>query len=74
MAYGYVKGAEEAAVAYYEALIAQTVDPQERGKIKAIMDDLREAIRTKERPQPEWTHGNETSSAANFASSNISGN
>jgi hypothetical protein len=50
MSYGYIEGTESASLSYFEALLAQTADINERQKIEAIIKDLREAIEKRPRP------------------------
>jgi F0F1-type ATP synthase delta subunit len=44
MAYGYIKGTERASLSYFEALLSQTVDLNERKKLEPLVQELREAV------------------------------
>jgi hypothetical protein len=47
MAYAYIKGAELPALHYYESLLMNTPDTDERSKIEGILQDIRNALLTK---------------------------
>jgi hypothetical protein len=50
MTYGYVKGGERTALTYYQSLLPQVEDSQERVRIDQVIQDLSEII-TYERVQ-----------------------
>ncbi len=70
MAYGYIKGAEVAALSYYEALVGQIHDPEEQKKIQAIISDLKETLAERQSQLTgEMLSANKTATGANYACS-----
>ena len=70
MAYGYIKGAEVAALSYYEALLGQIQDSEERKKIQGMISDLKETLTERESQLAgEALSANKTVVGTNFACS-----
>jgi hypothetical protein len=70
MAYGYIKGAEITALSYYEALLGQMQDSEERKKIQGMISDLKETLAEKQTQLAgEALSANRTVVGTNFACS-----
>jgi hypothetical protein len=70
MAYGYIKGAEIAALSYYEALLGQIQDSEERRKIQGLISDLKGALAERQNQLAgDALSANKTVVGTNFACS-----
>jgi len=54
MAYAFIRGAELPALQYYESLLANTLDTNERSKIEGILQAIKENLE-KPKDQPQRT-------------------
>ena len=56
MSYAYIQGREAEALAFFEKMLNQALNPNERAELEQLVDELRQKVTSKE-GQAAMTHG-----------------
>ncbi len=65
MSYAYIQGREAEALAYFEKLLNQPLDPKERAQLEKLIGELRQKVKT-DRETPAREHALQNSPALNL--------